>query len=155
MRTKTHRIGSAFAATALLALAGCDHEPYQSRGFALPEGNEDMGRMVFIATGCHGCHSVSGIDLPEPIRQGPVAIELGGEVTKVKSYGELVTAVINPSHKLIAGYAQADVTSDTGESLMPDFNKRISVQDLIDVVAFLAPRYEVVPPKTDFPIYHY
>ena len=139
----------------LIGLAGCTPDPYQSRGFSLPEGNEDMGRMVFIATGCHGCHSVSGIDLPDPLRTGPVAIELGGQVTRVKSYGELVSSVINPSHKLIAGYAEADVTDSAGESLMPDFNKRISVQDLIDLVAFLAPRYEVVPPVNEFPVYHY
>ncbi|MEL7538367.1 MAG: cytochrome C [Pseudomonadota bacterium] len=138
-----------------IGMAGCVQEPYQSRGFALPDGDEDMGRMAFIATGCHGCHTVTGIDLPEPIHEGPVSVQLGGEVTRIKSYGELVTSVINPSHKLIAGYARDDVTAEEGESLMPDFNTRISVQDLIDIVAFLSPRYEVVPPESKFPMYHY
>lgn len=68
---------------------------------------------------------------------------LGGEVRKVRTYGQLVTAVINPSHDLATGYPK-DLVQEEGASRMTDFNDVMTVQQLIDLVAFLQSRYEVI-----------
>jgi hypothetical protein len=71
-------------------------------------------------------------------------------VTRVKTYGDLVTSIINPSHKLAPGYRPDDVT-EGGRSLMERayLNEVMTVQELIDLVAYLQPLYEVRPPEHD------
>ena len=82
----------------------------------------------------------------------PPYVELGGKVTRVKSYGELVTAIINPSHKLADGYPP-DRVSEEGESHMYIYNRYMTIQELIDLVMFLQPHYDVVAPHYDYRIY--
>ena len=66
------------------------------------------------------CSATSVIALPtnrSPAFAGAEPyVELGGNITKVKSYGELVTSIINPSHDLAKGYAE-EVVSEDGESI--------------------------------------
>jgi hypothetical protein len=83
-------------------------------------------------------------------------VTLGGEVTRVKTYGELVTSIINPSHRLAQGYPTEEVSA-AGESLMAlaYLNDVMTVQQLIDLVAFLQARYEVRPPAYDADWYLY
>ena len=81
-----------------------------------------------------------------------VLVELGGKVTRVKTYGELITAIINPSHELAKGYAE-DVVAEEGESRMYVYNEFMTVQELIDVVMFLQPYYDVVVPQYTYRIY--
>ena len=83
----------------------------------------------------------------------PPFVELGGKVTRVKTYGELVTAIINPSHKLAQGYSAEQVTSDGEESRMPVYNGYMTVQELIDIVAFLQPHYDVFVPQYEYRVY--
>ena len=73
-------------------------------------------------------------------------------VTRVKTYGELVTAIINPSHKLAQGYP-LDTISEDGQSRMPLYNSYMTVQELIDIVAFLQPHYDVYVPQFEYRIY--
>jgi hypothetical protein len=94
------------------------------------------------------------LELPAPEEPGPVTVILGGEVQTIKTYGELVSSVINPSHKLIRGYPKDEVSQD-GESLMTIYNDRMTVQQLIDLVAFLQSRYEVVIPEYTYYGYRY
>jgi hypothetical protein len=92
---------------------------------------------------------VDGLDL-QYLGAGAVDVELGGTVTRVKTYGELVTSIINPSHKLAPGYPLDEISTD-GESLMTlaHLNDVMTVQQLIDLVAFLQARYQVAPPQYD------
>ena len=80
-------------------------------------------------------------------------MKLGGEVSKVKTYGDLLTSIINPSHKLAKGYP-LDAVSDDGESKMYRYNDYMTVQELIDIVMFLQPHYEIVIPYSAYPAYH-
>ena len=85
--------------------------------------------------GCDTCHSVSG--RPE-LREGvdpEMNVMLGGETTRIATYGELVTSIINPSHKLARGLPQEQV-SDNGVSKMTNYNDALTVTQLIDLVAF-------------------
>jgi L-cysteine S-thiosulfotransferase len=65
---------------------------------------------------------------------------LGGEVSYIHSYGELVTSVIHPSHGLAPGFSREKI--QTGAlSPMPEFNDMMTVRQMIDLVAFLQSRY--------------
>lgn len=122
------------------------------KGFSLPEGNAADGKQAFVYLHCHECHSVAGEELPLLEAAAPPFVALGGTVSRVKTYGELVTAIINPSHKLARGYP-LDVVSNDGESKMPVYNRYMTVQELIDIVAFLQPHYNVFVPRYEYRIY--
>lgn len=79
-------------------------------------------------------------------------VELGGTVTRVKSYGELVTAIINPSHKLADGYPE-ELVSEDGESNMYIYNQHMTVQELVDLVMYLQPHYNVLMPEFSYRVY--
>lgn len=136
------------------ALAACDTGPQSARGFRLPDGDAAKGQEIFVELECISCHRISEMELPAPQSPGPVTVVLGGETQTVKTYGELVSSVINPSHKLIRGYPEEAVSQD-GESLMTVYNDRMTVQQLIDLVAFLQSRYEVVIPEYTYYGYRY
>jgi len=94
------------------------------------------------------------MDLPRVALADPPFVELGGAVTRVKTYGDLVTSIINPSNKLAEGYPLDEVSND-GVSKMYVYNDFMTVQELVDVVMFLQPQYEVVIPYTAYPAYRY
>ena len=76
-------------------------------------------------------------------------------MTQVKTYGQLVTSIINPSHKLIKRYP-IDEISGGGQSLMPIMNEFMTVRQLIDLVAFLQDQYEIfIPEPYPFRVYSY
>lgn len=137
----------------VFALSGCDQEArMSSQGFRLPDGDAQVGREAFLQMQCHQCHTIQGMELPEIPGQDSPYVELGGTVTKVKTYGELITAIINPSHRIARGYAE-EVVSEDGESNMYIYNTHMTVQELIDIVMFLQPEYEVVAPPTRYRMY--
>lgn len=139
-------------AACLALLSGCDEERTMSeRGFRLPDGNAEAGRDTFLYMHCNQCHSINGEELPEIPGFEPY-VELGGPVTRVRTYGELVTAIINPSHKLADGYAK-EVVAEDGKSKMYYYNGFMTVQELTDLVMFLQPYYDVVPPQFQYRVY--
>jgi mono/diheme cytochrome c family protein len=70
---------------------------------------------------------------------------LGGPVPYQRTDGELVTAIINPSHTLAVGYRR-EAVSFGGKSRMRDYNDTLTPRQLADLVAYLHTRYEVVVP---------
>ena len=130
-------------------LAGCDTGPRSAIGFRLPDGDENRGREAFLSLQCHSCHDVAGETLPAAVDRKEIIVQLGGPVGVVKTYGQLVSAIIFPSHKITGNLKKDQVTRD-GESLMRDFNDTMTVQQLIDLVAFLQPRYNVVLPERPY-----
>lgn len=138
---------------ALFSLSACDEATVMSqKGFRLPDGDAEAGREAFLYMQCHQCHSIKGEQLPGIPGQEPPYVELGGMVTRVKTYGQLVTAIINPSHKLASGYAE-EVVARNGESRMYVYNDHMTVRELTDIVTFLQPHYEVVAPNFRYPVY--
>jgi len=129
------------------ALSACG--PESGVGFRLPDGNPDRGREAYVRLQCNSCHVIEGLDLPFQ-GSGAASVTLGGQTVKVKTYGELVTSIINPSHKLARGYEPSEVVAD-GQSLMSIayLNDVMTVRQLIDLVAFLQAQYEVVPPPVE------
>jgi len=130
----------------LVTLAACTVEsPF---GFRLPDGDAATGRQAFLDLKCNSCHEVRGIALEQS--SGLAHVTLGGQTTRVRTYGELVTSIINPSHK-IAPPHRADGATAEGVSLMSFtyLNDVMTVQQLVDLVAFLQPTYEVVQPPIE------
>ena len=136
----------------VFAAGGCNQDPKSAAGFRLPDGDPSQGREVFLYMQCNECHSIKGVELPAIPAADPPYVELGGRVATVKTYGDLVTSIINPSHRLAPGYAK-DKVSEDGESNMYIYNRHMTVQELIDLVAFLQSHYDVVPPQFDYRIY--
>lgn len=128
-------------------LAGCDT---QSRGFALPPGDADRGRAEFVSLQCNQCHSIAGIDKLSEGGEPEINVALGGQVTRVKTYGDLVTSIINPSHKLSRRRDPTTVDAQ-GQSRMRNYNEIMTVAQLVDLTAFLQSQYEVWVP--DYPYY--
>jgi hypothetical protein len=149
MNRKILVISGLLAAT---LLSGCNRDYMSERGFSLPEGDPDAGQQAFLYMQCNECHTISGMELPAVPLADPPFVELGGEVTRVKTYGDLVTAIINPSHELAKGYDK-DLVSDDGESKMYNYNGFMTVQELVDIVMFLQPQYDVVIPYSAYPAY--
>lgn len=118
-------------------IASCNQ---QGRGFALPEGDIDAGKQAFTRLGCNECHSVG--DIAWEGEGGNIHVMLGGEVTNKKTYGELVTSIINPSHEMSKRYAAAN----EDVSPMTQYNEVMFVSELVDIVTFLQSEYELDTP---------
>jgi len=126
---------------------GCNPD---ARGFKLPDGEAGAGKMVFLSLQCNQCHSIADIAW-EGDEAGNVHVQLGGEVRPAKTYGELLTSVINPSHK-IARTFQQDNTNPDGTSVMEQsrINEVMTVQQLVDLVTFLEAQYELQMPRDPY-----
>ena len=143
------------AATALVVMGylnGCADE---SDGFTLPAGDVEQGKVVFAQASCNGCHSIADIEY-DPIEvpvtylggresPGQVYVPLGGDTYRYRTYGELVTSVINAGHNLSHRYPRRGATTET---VMPSYNEVLTVQQLIDLVSFLQSEYDVKTPRT-------
>ena len=142
---------AAALALTLVLLSGCTEETVQARGFALPTGDAEAGRRTFVRLQCQQCHTVAGVELPadSTMRDGPTVIRLGGSVPTIKTQGDLVTSIINPSHKIV-GWRE-DVTDPEGESIMTVYNNVMTVTELINLVEFLQAHYEFTPPVYPVP----
>jgi sulfur-oxidizing protein SoxX len=127
----------------------------ESRGFVLPEGNIAAGKQMFSAMNCTDCHSVGDISWAGPGENDYPEVKLGGDVTSLKTYGELVTSVINPSHKISQKNLLTDqqLTTPAGMSKMSTrtYNEIMTVQQLVDIVAFLQSEYKLVMPTNPYP----
>jgi hypothetical protein len=131
-----------------LLISSCNR---QARGFALPEGDIEKGKVTYKRLACSECHSIPNIEWKGG--KDNLKIHLGGEVTSLKTYGGLVTSVINPSHKVASFYNQK--TSTEGDlSKMKNYNEVMTVQELIDLVAFLQSEYQIVSPPNNYRPYY-
>lgn len=140
-------------AIASLFVGGCTPAPTSGSGFTLPTGDSEKGQQVFVEQNCHRCHTVAATDLPI-VEEREMNLRLGGEVARIGTYGELVTSIINPSHRLAKGHVTEDVSAE-GESLMENYNDVLTVSQLIDLVAFLQSRYKLRQfEPTEYPLYY-
>ena len=131
-----------------LLISSCNR---QAHGFALPEGDIEKGKVTYERLVCNECHSIPNIEWKGG--KDNLKIHLGGDVTSLKTYGGLVTSVINPSHKVALFYNQ-ETSNEDGLSKMKNYNDVMTVQELIDLVTFLQSEYKVVPPPTSYTPYY-
>jgi hypothetical protein len=134
---------------ALLALAACYEDGKPVKGFVLPQGDIAQGEQVFVDFNCHGCHTIPEIEFPETEFEPPFILEIGGEVYRVKHYGELLTAVVNPDHIISTKYKAMLERADREAiiSPMPYYGEQMTVAELIDLVEFLHAQYTKLQPE--------
>ncbi len=133
--------------TISLGISACEFGPESPKGFSLPKGDIVAGEKVFMEYKCLACHSLEGYQDKTLIKEFDTPVLLGGTSSIVKTYAQLVTSVINPSHKLVPRNNNLDekVVNPDGTSKMRVFNDVMTVQELIDLIAFLQPKYKVEP----------
>lgn len=154
LRHPAARQGLVFLFVAVLAACGEDRPPVE--GFVLPEGDIEQGKAAFLSLGCAQCHTVADTDI-EPPENAEFQVRLGGRLIQVEHYGDLLTSIVNPSHRVAPQMRlQDDTGSEDGAvvSPMPDFTGTMTVAQLIDVVEFLNSKYTQVP-KYSGRYYHY
>ena len=138
-------LSSLFIGLTLVVLAGCEYDPNTGKGFSLPEGNAENGKAVFVKLACNQCHYVADIKLLESDNKDFTGIQLGGTVHTVKTYGDLVTSIINPSHRISGIYDKEARMNEDGSSKMQVYNDVMTVTELVDLVTFLEQNYELEP----------
>jgi sulfur-oxidizing protein SoxX len=131
-----------------LLIAACTPKENSPVGFILPPGDAMTGQTTFAALGCISCHKVDGVSFTASDMIKPdLVVTLGGQQLRVKTYGQLVTAIIHPNAAIFSSderYVDAE-----GQSLMPDYTQMMTVQQMTDLVTFLQEHYEITPPTYD------
>jgi mono/diheme cytochrome c family protein len=102
--------------------------------FLMPLGDAGKGREVFVTMECFACHDVKGENFPKDTKRGR---EPGPELTGMGSHHPaeyFAESIVNPNRVIVqgAGYTGAD-----GLSKMPGYGDTMTVQQLVDVVAYL------------------
>ncbi|MBI2089463.1 MAG: copper-binding protein [Deltaproteobacteria bacterium] len=106
------------------------HHP-EAWQFRLPKGYPAKGREVYKKFECYSCHEVRGENFPAPEGDavGPELSQMG-PLHPVEYFTE---SIVNPSVLVEKRYRGPD-----GKSKMPSFNEDMTVQELIDLSAYLA-----------------
>jgi cytochrome c len=111
--------------------AGSPAAPKVPQGwtFTFPEGHAFAGKTVFLNMQCYSCHNIAGEKLP--FRAKAIGPDLTGYSDLPKEY--LAESIIK-AHTVVAapGY-----TVKEGKAVMGIQNHFLTVQELVDLVAFL------------------
>jgi hypothetical protein len=133
------------AVTLPTLVAGCvTGSPF---GFPVDQGDIVAGRQAFIDHRCHQCHSIADERLPPLAGADRPILELGGPTAVARSYADLTTSIINPKHAISERYRDQLLLNAEipRQSPMPTPNlDTMSVRQLIDIVAFLDSKYELM-----------
>jgi mono/diheme cytochrome c family protein len=140
--TSTHPMGAGHpSSTATPAPIRTTMEALHAQGgvpkgwkFLMPRGDAAKGRDVFVSMECFACHAVRGEDFPKSSKrdQGP-----GPDLTGMGSHHPaeyFAESIVNPNRVIIQG---AGYTGSDGLSKMPGYGDTMTVQQLVDVVAYL------------------
>ncbi len=133
---------SVLATCLFSAPLACEVGPRSGRGLRLPDGDLQGGEVAFRELGCTTCHEIAERRPASARGEREGIVLLGGEVTRIETYGELVTSIINPSHEISRRYPKQEV-AEGDVSKMANFNDRMTVTQLIDLTAFLQSKYEL------------
>jgi len=133
---------AAVAMVCAAALEGC--APGTALGVRLPLGDAGRGREAFVDLHCHACHRIDGQQFPPYPGAAAVAVMLGGHTSRIESYGDIVTSIVNPSHRLARDYARTATAGRESPMANEYLNDVMTVQQLVDLVAFLHTEYEYV-----------
>ena len=141
------RFRRTFAAPACgcaLAWVGLAAQTDETKPFRLPAGDSDSGREAFVALRCIHCHGVKGVHLEHPELYRRIRIDLAASTRFVTDSASLILAIATPRHVTQERYGAALSPTDWDriDPFMPDFSTRMTVRELMDLVAFLEQSYE-------------
>jgi len=138
MKMSTAR--GAVALAILLATAPAFAEPAttgavrmpEDWAFAFPEGDPAVGRKVFMAMECYSCHRIHLPGVQLPADSGGIGPDLTPTYAQLPR--EYLAESVIKAHPAVAapGY-----TATEGQAGMGNYNHFLTIQELIDLVAFL------------------
>jgi hypothetical protein len=99
--------------------------------FSFPDGDPKAGKTVFMNMQCYSCHSIKIPGEKLPSDAGGIGPELTGYSVLPKEY--LAESIIK-AHTIVAapGYVVKE-----GKAAMGNYNHFMTIQEMIDLVAFL------------------
>jgi hypothetical protein len=99
--------------------------------FSFPDGDPNTGKLLYVDLECYACHTIKLPKESLAARPGNVGPELTGYSVLPKEY--LASSIIK-AHPVVAapGYTVKD-----GKASMGNYNHFLTVQELVDLVAFL------------------
>ena len=99
--------------------------------FSFPDGDPDTGKTVFMNMQCYSCHVIQIPGEKLPADAGGIGPELTGYSALPREY--LAESVIK-AHTVVAapGYVVKE-----GKASMGNYNHFMTIQEMIDIVAFL------------------
>jgi sulfur-oxidizing protein SoxX len=149
-----NKYSSLIIAIGAISLSACDAGPDSPIGFSLPEGDVVNGQLAFTKHQCLACHSLEKVDAGAVEPELEKKVPLGGMTSKVTTYADLVTSIINPSHKIARRYKLSAI-DESGLSKMRNYNDIMTVTELVDMVSYLQPHYKLRPnPYTPYGDYY-
>jgi Cu/Ag efflux protein CusF len=107
--------------------------------FTMPKADSAKGRTVFEKFECYYCHEVRGEAFPAPVESAPELSQMGA-LHPLEFFAE---SIMNPNAVVPKPYRQSD-----GTSPMTNFAEKMTVQELIDVSAYVASLRPKGAPKT-------
>jgi len=122
----------------LLAASAFAKDPSAS---IVPAGDPVRGEQLFIDRRCFRCHTVEKAELPDFDIPPALKIHLGGESHQQWNRDAYAQAIMNPEHVIAPQYQTLMQSSDPNaakETPMPNFNRDLTVSELIDLATFLA-----------------
>lgn len=125
-----------------VTLTACNTTRQSSAGFSLPKGVVKEGEFVYTTMRCNSCHSLPAVKQLADRGGQNISVALGGDGKRLKTDGEWVTAIINPSHRIKQSYLPQH-SDPEGKSTMRKYNDVMTVSQLIDLVTFLKSQYEI------------
>jgi mono/diheme cytochrome c family protein len=121
-----------------LAGAGAQEGPGAS---VVPAGDPARGEQIFLEKQCFRCHTLEGKRLPDFDLPASLKLHLGGETHRSWSRDAFAQAIMNPEHVVAPAYQAAMLGGSdpkaAGETPMPNFNRELTVSELIDLATFL------------------
>lgn len=138
---------------AAMAMMSCQPKPTSGVGMHLPEGDVERGKDAFVSLKCNRCHIVTGVEIAKYEGGWDPPLELGGVTIRVKTYGDLVTAIANPDHIISQKYK--DQLPAGGVSPMPSLIEEMTVGQLIDLVTMLHSTYKELQPDYTYEPYFF
>ena len=121
-----------FASISLVNAAEVDMHHPKGWTFTMPKGDPVKGRAAFDKFSCYSCHEVRGEKFSAPDKGQAVGPELSqmGPLHPLEYFTE---STINPDAVGAKKYRGPD-----GKSKMPSFNDDMTVQELVDLSAYMA-----------------
>ena len=108
------------------------HRHPENWQFRLPAGDPAEGRKAFVKYECFACHAVNGESFPKPGGE-----HVGSELSQMGPMHPLeffAESIMNPSAEISGKRHRAE----DGSSKMPHFNEVMTVQELVDLSAYLS-----------------
>src|SRR3989304_6655668 len=121
-----------------------DHGTPKDWKVVWPKGDPAKGREIFVKLECYSCHEVKGETFPAAGNKENAGAELAA-MARLHEAEYFAEAIINPSAQIEKGkgYEAPD-----GSSRMPSFNHLVTVEEVVDLVAYL----QTLHPPTKAPV---